>query len=282
MFVCDFVLCKYFMEFGGKKKTTTFVWRKNNILNLGQNRLKWIDSLILVPLPLICFTTQNLSPATIIPTPALSHTPTHTQVILLCQLTFRRLTSNLPKGIPAPIHPQPLHPPPPLSAFPSLQLLFCEYLRNKWRRCRAPWVLEGWVASQRAVITPPLRWFKGPGTCWPMHGTKSPTLHWHLPMFCVSGHIIYPPFSHFIFLYCANMNTSFSVFWQEWNELGRVPANIFLSSLSMQYPAMQILFKSTNPEYTQKVIGHGELLQPGLLGALWLFFTTLFFITCSV
>ena len=113
---------------GEKNKTKTFVWRKNNILNLGQNRLKWIDSLILVPLPLICFATQNLSPATIIPTPALSHTPTHTQAILLCQLTFRRLTSNLPKGIPAPIHPQPLPRPPAslsvsLPAAPALWIL---------------------------------------------------------------------------------------------------------------------------------------------------------------
>ena len=54
-----------------------------------------------------------------------THTHTHTQVILLCQLTFRRLTSNLPKGIPAPIHPQPLHPPASLSiSLPAAPVLW--------------------------------------------------------------------------------------------------------------------------------------------------------------
>ena len=101
-----------------------------------------------------------------------THSQTHS-TILLCQPTFRRLASNLPKGIPNPLRPQ-LLPPTPLSVFPSPQLPLCEYLRNKWRRCRAPWVLEGWVASQRAVITPPLRWFKGPGTCWPVHAPNAP------------------------------------------------------------------------------------------------------------
>lgn len=113
-----------------------------------------------------------------------THARAHTHSgILLCQPAFRRLTSKLPKGIPILLHPLPF--PPPFPVFPSLHLPLCECLRNKWRRYRAPWVLEGWVASQRAVITPPRRWFKGPGTCWPMHGTKGPTLHWHLPSLCL-------------------------------------------------------------------------------------------------
>lgn len=155
-----------------KEKTTFKSW---------PHCLKWNDSLIFVFLPLICFATLNPSlPQPPLPTPHCLFIHTHTLAILLCQATFRRLTSKLPKGIPTLLHPQLL--PPPFSVFPSLQLPLCEYLRNKWRRCRAPWVLEGWVASQRAVIIPPLRWFKGPGTCWPMHGTESPALHWHLPL----------------------------------------------------------------------------------------------------
>lgn len=175
--------------------------------------LKYTDFFIFVLLPLIYFATLNPSPTTPSPPlPAISHTHTcmHTQWgILLCQPTFRRLTSKLPKGIPTLLHPQPF--PPPFSVFPSLPLPLCEYLRNKWRRCRAPWVLEGWVVSQRAVITPPLRWFKGPGTCWPMHGTKGPALHWHLPSFCVS-HLTYNHFTHLtLFILCQLEQITFNV-----------------------------------------------------------------------